>query len=549
MNQNTPLPTVISSPLPTLLPTNTPLPTATPTPLPAARVELGDRAIFYGDWETAFAEFQEALENSPDSEIQFAARLGIARTHYLAGELVEAQTILEEMLTEESDQLLLAEVYFTLAQTHEALGNFHSAAEGYAKYLEQRPGVIDSYVYERRGDVLSAAGDHLAAIPAYQAALTAPHLNSNLDIEFKMAQAYALSGDLATAIVAYEDIYSRTANDFMRARLDYLLGQAYLEIGDSELAHEAYLDAVMNYPRSYDSYLALVELVDAGVPVDELQRGLIDYYAGQYAVAIAAFDRYMQEEGADVATSLYYKGLAQSALGEDQAALGTWAELIDSHSESDVWDDAWEQTAEIFWFQYGEYREATQILLDFVEKAPNHPRAAELLFLAARIAERGVHLDQAARIWERVFSEYPGAGEAPRALYLAGITRYRLADYLAAEELFQRLLAFSTDPETRSAAYLWIGKSKHAMGEEEAGRIALEQAAAIDPTGYYSERARDILSGIEPFTSPLEYDLSIDLTAERGEAEKWIQTIRIGRVCHNRGSQILKFSSGSFIQS
>ncbi len=525
LNQDIPLSTVISPPDPTLLPTNTPLPTATPTPLPAARVEFGDRAIFYGDWETAFAEFQEALESSPDSDIRFAARLGMARTHYLAGELVEAQTILEELLPEGSEQPLLAEVYFTLAQTHEALGNFHAAEEGYAKYLELRPGVIDSYVHERRGDVLTAAGDHLAAIPAYQAALATPRLNSNLDIEFKMAQAYQFSGDLATAIVAYEDIYSRTANDFMRARLDYLLGQAYLEIEDSELAYEAYKDAVMNYPRSYDSYLALVDLVEAGVQVDELQRGLVDYYAGQYAVAIAAFDRYMQEESADVATSLYYKGLAQNALGEHQAAMETWAELIESHSESDVWDDAWEQTAEVLWFHNGEYREATQFLLDFVEKATNHPRAAELLFQAARIAERGDHLDEAAIIWERVYSEYPGAAESPQALYLAGITRYRLADYLAAEELFQRLLAFSTDLEVRAAAYFWIGKSSQAMGEEGAARTVWEQAAAIDPTGYYSERARDILSGIEPFTPPLEYDLSFDLATERRDAEEWIRTI------------------------
>jgi soluble lytic murein transglycosylase len=488
-------------------------------------VELGDQAIFFGDWESAFAEFRKALGTSPDAEVQYAARLGIARTHLLAGELPEAQNILEEMTSEGSSLPLLAEAYFFLAQTHAAQGNNHAAAEAYAQYLELRPGVIDSYVNELRGDELFAVGDYPAAISAYQAALGAPRLNSSLDIEFKMAQAYDLSGDVATALVAYEDIYSRTANDFMRAQLDYLLAQAYLAIGDTELAQEAYLDAVMNYPRSYDSYLALVDLVEAGVPVDELQRGLVDYYAGQYAVAIAAFDRYLQTESADVATALYYKGLAQSAFGEHQAAKDTWAEVIQSHSESDVWDDAWEQTAEVLWFHEGEYRDATEILLDFVEQVPAHPGSAEFLFLAARIAERGDHLDQAARIWERVFAEYPGSDVAVRAIYLAGITRYRLADYVAASELFQKLLAFSSDPEDRSAAYLWTGKSRRALGEQDAAKTAWEQAAAIDPTGYYSERARDILAGVEPFTSPLEYDLSFDLEAERREAEEWMRTI------------------------
>lgn len=525
INQATSLPTTVPPPTATITATSTPLPTATPTPHPAARVALGDQALFFGDWESAFAEFSRALESSLDGEVRYAARLGIARTHYLAGELDEARVILEELRADESFQHLLAEVNFFLAQTYHAQGDYHAAADAYNRYLELRPGVIESYVNELRGDVLSAAGDYPAAITAYQAALAAPRLNSSLDIELKMAQAYDLSGDLATALVAYQDIYSRTANDFLRAQLDYRLGQIYLETGEAEQGYNAYLDAVMNYPRSYNSYLALVELVETGLPVDEFQRGLVDYYAGQYAVAIAAFDRYMQSESADVATALYYKGLAQSGFGEYQAAMDTWDEIIQSHPDSDVWDDAWEQTAEVLWFHEGEYRDAAQLLLDFVEQVPAHPRSAELLFTAGRIAERGNHLDLAARIWDRVAAEYPSAENASSAIFLAGITRYRLADYLAAADQFQRLLAFSTDLEDRSAAYLWLGKSRQALGETDAARVAWEQSTAIDPTGYYSERAGDILNGIEPFTPPMEYDLSFDLEAERQEAEEWIRTI------------------------
>ena len=289
---------------------------------------MGDRAIFYGDYESAFTEFETALGTSSDLEVQFAARLGIVRTHFLAGELVEAQNILEDLISKGGDSLLLAEAHFLWAQIEEAQGNYHSAVEAYGQYLDLRPGVVDGYVYELQGDLLSAVGDYPAAITAYQAALRSPRLNSNQDIELKMALAYDLSGDLATAIVAYQDIYSRTANDYLRSRLDYLLGQAYLAIGETELGQAAYLDAVMNYPRAYYSYLALVDLVEAGIQVDDFQRGLVDYYAGQYAVAIAAFDRYMQTDPSDAATALYYKGLSQSALGEYQAAMETWDEII-----------------------------------------------------------------------------------------------------------------------------------------------------------------------------------------------------------------------------
>ena len=189
-NQATPLPPPSASPAPTQLPTNTPLPTATPTPLPYARIELGDRAIFLGDWDSALEEFQQALDTSPDGEVQFAARLGIARTHFLAGDLLAAQEQLEALTSTGSDLPQLSEAYFVLAQVYEAQENYPAAAESYAKYLELNPGVIDSHVNELRGDALSTAGDHLGAIAAYQAALAAPRLDSSLDIEFKICLLY-----------------------------------------------------------------------------------------------------------------------------------------------------------------------------------------------------------------------------------------------------------------------------------------------------------------------------------------------------------------------
>jgi soluble lytic murein transglycosylase len=285
------------------------------------------------------------------------------------------------------------------------------------------------------------------------------------------------------------------------------------------------MDAVLNFPLAYESYLALVEVVEAGLPVDELQRGLIDYYAGQYSVAIASFELYIQTEPTDVATALFFIGLSQRDLGDYDGAIETWGEIIRTHPDSAIWADAWENTADTLWFQKGEFQEGTQIFLEFVDQVPTHPKAGDYLFQAARIAERGDRLDQAARIWERVASEYPGDDNASRAIFLAGITRYRLADYLAAEEFFQRLLAFSSDQEERSAAFLWLGKSEQAMGDEQAAQTAWEQAVLVDPTGYYSERAKDILAGIEPFTPPQEYDFVYDGAAEQREAEEWIRTV------------------------
>lgn len=506
-------------------PSITPLPSPTPTPPPGARVALGDRALFYGDWDAALAEFETALNNSPDPDVRFAALLGKGKTYFLKGEYDEAQSVLQDLLEEEIDFSLRAETFFHLGQVYSALGEYQKAANAYASYLELRPGVIESYIQELRGDALAAAGDFPGAIAAYQSALASSRLGDDLDVAVKLARAYHASGDLATAIVAYKDIYMRTSNNYTRAQMDWLLGQAYIESGDVEAAFSAYQDAVDNYPLAYDSYLALVELVNADIPVNELDRGLVDYFAGQYGVAISAFERYLQGEPEEPDTALYYMGLAQNSLGEYQGAIQTWESLLQKYPESDFAEKALEQIANTQWFYQGNFRLAVRTLVDFVDANPIHPRAADLLFQAASIAERGDRLEQAARLWVRLADDYPSAEQASRALFLAGITRYRLANYPAAHELFQRMLVHSLDPEARSAAYLWMGKSLQMQGEAEAARASFQQAAQLDPTGYYSERARDILEERAPFSPPLEYDLTFDLNEERKEAEDWMRTV------------------------
>jgi soluble lytic murein transglycosylase len=99
-----------------------------------------------------------------------------------------------------------------------------------------------------------------------------------------------------------------------------------------------------------------------------------------------------------------------------------------------------------------------------------------------------------------------------------------LGDYQNALTSFQRFLTLVTSLEDRSAANFWIGKTQNAMGEVETAQATWETTAGIDPTGYYSERARDILHNRPPFAPPLGYDLMFDESAERARAEAWLRS-------------------------
>ncbi len=506
--------------------TLTPPPTATPlpTPVPTVSIEAGDQALFYGDWEGALQSYTTALETSGDDlERYCAALLGLGRTHQRMGNQAEALLQTGSLLQICPDSPLVPYAYIVNAEAHTQLEQYRLAAESYAAYLEARPGLIDSYIQERRGDALAAAGDLLAAIDAYQAALAVPRLGNTIPIEIKIANIYVDLNDHNTALVAYQDIYERTANDYTKAHLDYLMGQSHTALGQMEQAYAAYLDAVENYPLSYDSYQALILLVEAEQPVDELDRGLVDYFAGQYNLAIAAFDRHINASTEEATTAHYYKGLAYRALGSPETAIQTWNALIESFPEDERTDEAWEEKAYTQWAYLNQHKQAVQTLLDFVKQNPGHSRAAEFLFDAARIAERGRDLSRATGLWERIPGEYPSSDYVPRSIFLAGIAQFRQGDYGAALDTFDRFLGTSSAPGNRAQAHFWMGKAYQALQDSAAAEAAWERAVSADPTGYYSERARDFLLDREPFTPPLVYDLGFDPEAERAEAEAWMR--------------------------
>ncbi len=79
----TPNPTTVPSITPGG-PTLTPSPTITPTPLPTmppvARIESGDQALFYGDYDLARQLYLSAYNESTDVFIRAAALWGLGRT-------------------------------------------------------------------------------------------------------------------------------------------------------------------------------------------------------------------------------------------------------------------------------------------------------------------------------------------------------------------------------------------------------------------------------------------------------------------------------------
>jgi soluble lytic murein transglycosylase len=521
-----PLPTAVPSITPggpTLPPAPTITPTPPPTLEPVVRIDAGDQALFYGDYDSARNQYLTAYNEATDPAVKAAALWGLGRTELADKNYQTALERFTALINEYPDSTYSLRAYFLIGRAYEQSGQYLQAAEAYNTYMTHIPGVLDAYVQEYRGDALTEAQDYGGAIAAYNAALSAARLDDGSDLQIKIAQTRALFGDYAGALILYDQIYSTTQSDYVKAHMDYLAGNAHISLGQSDQAYARYMDAVNNFPLSYNAYLSLVELVNANVPVDEMNRGLVDYYASQYDVALVAFDKYIATYPDNDGTAHYFRAATLRELQRTEEAIAEYDTFIQNYGSNSRWVDAWQDKAYLQWAVLDDYQGAAKTLLDFVALTPDSAFAPDMLMDAARIIERNNRLDEAAQTWERIANEYPSSEEVVDALFLAGISRYRLQDYVNALTTFQRNLLLATEPEDRARANLWIGKTQAIIGDTTSAQTSWQEGLAVDPSGYYSIRSRNLLEGRAPFETPANTNLSPDLEKERKEAEAWVR--------------------------
>ena len=494
---------------------------ATSSPNPQNFLIKGDEYLFNGDYENAWYEYSLTRKESDDSEAISEAIWGLSRVEYLRENYDQSLAFIQDLQANFPDTTAAKRSYFLQGQDYDQLQLYLNAADSYSSYLRENPGVIDSFIHEVRGDSLSNGGNYQEAINEYQASIDSGGDSEKLSVE--IGKLNKKLGNYSQSIEIYQKIYSESTNDYLKAQMDYLIGEIYYSQGLYENAYPYFQDTVVNYPVAYDSYSSLITLINDGVVVDDYNRGLVDYFAGQYGLSLAAFNRYIEQHPDHDGTVIYYQGMVYRELGDYQSAVDQWNELINDYPENRYWDSAWDERAYTLWGYMDDYKGAAQSLLDYVDTYPTRPNAPFYLNSAARIYERGEELESASSEWLRLANDYPESELVSDALFNSGIVLYRLKDFNRALVSFQKNLIFSNSDSIQARTYLWIGKTQTMLGETDLARQNYQLAAGLDPSDYYSQRAISLLNNQNGFASSDSYDFSIDFEKERVEAETWLR--------------------------
>jgi len=526
-------PTATETPSPTPTPTWTPTPTPTPsptpspTPQPATRIAEAQRAKRNGDYQRAIAEYEQVLQN-PDAEWEIAqAQYEIGVCAYLDGDYATARERLTRFIADHPDDQRVNPAHFYLATTLESLGEYGAAIEHYQSYIRS-PSLLADLVYIRIGDNYVRLGQYQAAVEAFAQALErTTDLGQNYDLREKIALTYSAWGRYDEALTWLQSVIERSENVYRLARIWYLIGQTYRLKGQENDALHAFAQAVNGDPRPGYAHMALVELVNANVPVDEYRRGLINYHAGSYAAAVAAFYRYMEATPDYRGEAHYYVAQSFLASGSYALAIQECERAINAFApDTPHWGNLWLIKGQAL-YNLGQVDAARDAYLTFADTYPDISQAAEARWNAAKMLEREQRFAEAARVYAGLAEKHPNDTNASRARFQAGICRYRSGDPNAALLDWRALLEAAPASADAPRARYWLGKVLWAQGQVDEARNILQSLSRDLPRNFYGIRARYLLQAngkTAPWIAPSSLlHLTADEEAERAEVAAWLR--------------------------
>ena len=529
----TPLPaeTAVSAQTLTEIPTVTPLPTLTPLPSPtpipniSERLQLGQRAMHNGDYDAAIAHFEAVLAQvdlfSLEQVQEAQHLLGVALLQN--GRYQDALNIYEQL---HSTNLPPTASYWYMAQANSALGNYDGAIRNYQTYLSANP-EMGAYVNKAIGDLYLTIGDAVNAQSFYElAAVEDAHYVTKINIHRQLADFYLNGGNIEAAIAQYDAARDLAFTERTKGELNYLAGSAALAAGNSDLGYGRFQQGITQYPQAYESYLGLVQLVDAGIPVDDFQRGLVDFYAEAFDPAIAAFQSYLANnpEGANPEAYLYM-AWSYEALGNVPTALAQ----LDQYALTNPAEATIERGKML-----ARAGDAAGAVVQYQDYLTNYPDGEKAPFAAWWSAALAPDTATAIERYQLLATNYSWHEDAPEALFQAGWLARSSGDTSRAVSLWKQ--AVDTFPNTNygGASAVWLMRTLQEnlaftfeVGEtaEELLTAVKQQIQATNLVDYYPLRARDMANDLPPFhpTNDFVKPDEAAQTAMQLEAEQWLR--------------------------
>jgi soluble lytic murein transglycosylase len=466
-----------------------------------------------GDCAWARREFAEVIAGQPSPAVASEALYRMAECYLRDQAWAEAADALNQLLADApKNDPYRGPANFLLGQAQSALGQYKQAEASYTAFLAAVP-VLDYMAQQHIGLMRKAQGNLAGAAQAYQAALPkSPDWTNTQSIRRSLADIALEQNNPAAAVSQYDALRGDKTTGALAAEMQYLAGNALAlssaitttaPVSGTATPVPVPAAATARWQAAADAdittkwaHAAIVSLLDAGVLVDEFQRGLANYYNGVYDLAIAAFDRVVAADPTGKGgLAWYYSGLSRIAAGDTPGGIADLETFIDRGQSLPQWGDAWLAKARAQ-ARGGDTAGAIGTYRKLVEAKPDAPQAAKALWQVAILQDIEPPVAGAAEAYLSMARRYPKADDAWRAYQNAGLVYYRLGNYKAAADTWREMAEKVELPVfTRPVAYYWLGRALQSTGDRAGAEQAWKSAVSSGEDSFYGMRAAEWLEG------------------------------------------------------
>ena len=466
-------------------------PTATPRDTVVAVQATGDLADAQelqrdGRYEEAIAAYQ-ALAQKEDSPDQQEARLGLAQSYFAMERHSDAVDQLETYLDAKPTEEAALRARFLLGRTYAALGDAKKAQDNLHRYAEEG-GPLAAYARVDLAELLTGEGKADKAIDELEEAL-ASDVPSTLapSLLLQLANAYANAGEDAKALQTYDRLFQEAPRDPYQPLVLWGIATVSRRLGDATRWEQSLFDLVHLYPASPQALNALETLAAAGIAVDLLSQGIVQYQRGAYDQALAALDGFLAADptAADAARAHSYRGFIR----QDQGAPD---EALIEYEASLALDAAGSLAVEAAWSRAG------------------------LLEELGRVAD-------AALAYGELWRAYPTSGHAAEAAFRSGFLPFRDGDVAVAQAAWSETLAAPLGADGLARIHLWLGKAALALGDGQTATTQFQQTQQAAPDSFSALRAEAWAEEQGTAALPVQGPATTSTTApDWAAAEAWL---------------------------
>lgn len=386
---------------------------------------------------------------------------------------------------------------------------------------------ISPYLELWIGNAYIAASQPISAIVPYQLAVEgASNLSQEVTRREKLALANQLTGHYNEALAQYDTILSLSKIAAYRARIEWESAQVLVVLGQRNEAHRRMLDVVTNYPTTGAAFSALQALLQDGYPIDDLHRGIVDYYNDSNLAAQQAFRRAIQT-GVHMNEIRYWAARNYIAMNDAVDAYRNLNQIIATGPGSPRYGDALIEKGDLL-AASKDLDDATVAYRLLPTTAPHDPQAPLALQKIGWMFERASMIEQSAQSYLAAYAAYPSADGAAESLLRGVIALHRLGRDQEAISQTQILLTNDPSNAVSGMAQLWLGKLQIAAGQTVSGQATLNDLVAHEPDDYAGTRAAELSAN--PTGMPLSKPFTQVITStpdtearEQAQAETWLR--------------------------